>query len=553
MARYKLRCNLSAAIFPFASDFEGRTIIVPQYDQNYDKSLAATADTDKDKGIPRVYYMHNCMPTAQGFQAVDYTQQIAAMLGAPTDFDKSFSLQNPDANRFLFSPSAGKNYVFDRRVGTWASVNPLVPGTVDDNVLVTSAYIEGETYIYYSGKGCYKYNATTKAMDAVVLIGLVVADVLGICAGSGYLIAWTENAVAWSSTINPLDFTPDVDTGAGGGNVADIKGAIVVCLPIIGGFCVYCEKNIVGATYTGNIQFPFFFKEVGGSGGLVSPDQVSWQANNNEHYAWTTQGLQKVDKTNAVAAFPDVTDFLAAQIFEDWNSATEQLSTTYLSSQLYVKLTLIGNRYLVISYGVQSPELTHALIYDFSLKRWGKVKVQHRDCFQYNEPNIFGILTYGDLANANWLYGDFGISTYGNLDTRISQVDKPKKSIAFLQADGTVVTVNFDVGNIAALGVLMIGKFQFVRTELLTHQVSEVENARNTAVNFTLKLIHTLDGKTHMPVTAMTQLPVPQGSPASLLTRRYAKELTGVNHTLLFQGAFNLVSVQPEFTRAGQQ
>ena len=56
------------------------------------------------------------------------------------------------------------------------------------------------------------------------------AQVVGITQSTGYMIAWTKNTVAWSSTIDPTDFVPDSLTGAGGGGVEEVKGAINYCI-----------------------------------------------------------------------------------------------------------------------------------------------------------------------------------------------------------------------------------------------------------------------------------------------------------------------------------
>lgn len=550
MPHFQMRCNLAAAIFPFAAEFSGRTIIVPQYDQNYERTLVSSADTDKDRGIPQAYYLHNVMPTSQGFQSISFDQVIAAMAGAPTDFDNAFTMQDINANRFIWVPSTGKNYVYDGVVGAWASVSPVLPGVLPANVICTVAYINGETYTFYEGYGCFKYNATTKVFDVVTLTGLSTVDIKGITAANGYLIAWTKNSVAWSSTVDPTDFVPSLTTGAGGGSIQDIEGEIVVCLAISDGFIVYCERNAVGAKYTGNIQLPFFFKEVNGSGGLVSPEQVSWTSNLTEHYAWTTVGIQKIDKSNAILVTPEATDFLSSQIFEDFNETTLELTTEYLTSPLYTAVTIVADRYIVLSYGKNRPDFTHALVYDLALKRWGKLKITHRDVFQYNSPNLYGAITYGTLGNTGVTYGGFGLSTYGDLNSRISNSELPKKTLAFLQSDGTVVTVNFNASNAAANGVLMIGKFQLSRSRLITHQTTEVESVAKTVANFKLYLLVTLDGKTFEPIVEVTERP---GRKPTALTRRFDKRISGINFSPLLIGAFNLNCMLEEMTMHGDR
>lgn len=538
-----MRCNLASAQYPFAKDLWGRSIILPQYDQNYDRTTQTTAsDVEKDKGVPQAYYMHNCLPTAQGYQAIAYNQLLAPFVGK-TDFDSVFPIQNPDLSRFLFVPASGKNYLYDAVVGAWASVSPLAPGLVPDNVIVTTAFVQGQSYIYYADYGCFIYNSVTKTLIPVVLSGLVATSTTGICAANGYMIAWDDTDVLWSSATTPTDFNPSVITGSGGGPIAEAKGKIIACLPISGGFMVYCEKNIVAAKFTSNSKFPYIFNEVPGSGGLVSPEQVSWQANLGEHYAWTTVGLQKLSLTASAIVFPEATDFLAALIFEDFDETTLLFSVQYLSTPLAVKLTVIGDRYAVVSYGTNPPDFTHALVFDLSLKRWGKIKIKHRDCFQWNTPNLYGALTYGQLVMT---YGALITTTYGQLLTTINNPDFVKKTFCFLQQDGTVQAVNFDLSEAGANGVLVIGKFQFQRNKFITHQSTDVENLQTTGA-FSMYIFASLDGKTLLPaVPAILQYQNP-------LSRRYNKRISGLNVSHLFMGAFNLTSMLFNYTIGGDR
>ncbi len=250
------------------------------------------------------------------------------------------------------------------------------------------------TYIYYAATGCLRYDQTTKLMVPVTLIGLDPTQVLGITSSFGYMIAWSATTIAWSSTLNPLDFTPSLVTGAGGGNINDISGSIVMCVPISGGFLVFCEKNVVSAKYTGNIRFPFIFKELANAGGIETQDQISTGSGTGDIYAWTSVGLQKLSLTLCEDVFPEATDFLAKLIFEDFDEVTLSFTETALGSPLNIRLSFIAQRFLVISYGTTLPTYTHAIVYDEAFKRWGKIKWPHRDVFQWNAPNLFGSITY---------------------------------------------------------------------------------------------------------------------------------------------------------------
>lgn len=551
MAHQEFRCSLSNAIFPFETDLWGRTIIMPQYDQNYNY-LDQIGEPVKSRGIPQAMYMHNCLPTSQGYQAIGFDTYLAAMAGAPTDFDTIFPLEytTPAIARFLFSPSSGKNYVYDAVVGVWASVSPFPLGTVGDieTTLVTTAFVNGTTYIYYSMVGCFLYNQVTKVMDSITLTALNESLMLGICAAMGYNIAWDGINIYWSSALDPTDFTPSLVTGASSIAPQWCNGKINFCVPISNGFMIYCERNVVSAQYTGNINFPWIFQEVAGSGGVSSSEQVSFQTNKAVHYAWTTAGAQELNKSAATLIFPEATEFLAALIFEDFDETTLTLTQDYLTQQLNIKISAVTERYIVISYGINYPTFTHALIWDDSLKRWGKIKVTHRKCFEWNAPNLYGQVSYGQLASTT--YGNLINTTYGSLSTSVETTEYAEKNMAFLQQDGTVLVVNMDLAQTVADGVLMVGKFEFQRNKFITHQRSDIENVKFGNA-FSFYIIPTLDGKT---------LGTPFGplniAPYSLwkhpMTQRCGGMITGKNLVALFKGAFNLTTYILDFTLGGE-
>ncbi len=569
MAVFEVSVNLASSLYPFASEMWGRSVMIPQYDENYNRTIFTTIDPGFEKDTPQVFYMHNCMPTVQGYQSIGYDTAIPSQV-TPTQgdgvfgsfafgtggfgnignvsfiYDKCFTIQTALGNNFLFVPAAGLNFIYNANVGYWVSTSPFSAGTVPNNVQVTTALVDGQTYIYYANYGCFIYDEIAGALTPVTLTGLDPTQILSICSANGYMIAASNNAVAWSSTVTVTDFTPSIVTGAGGGSINDAKGPISVALQITGGFIVYCQYNAVGATYTGNTSFPFIFLEVAGSGGLTNIDQISWHANMATHIMWGTYGVQELTKTFAKPVYPEATDFLAAKLFEDFDEDTLTFSSQYLVSPLAVKLVIIEGRYLVLSIAVEAPTYTHALIYDMTLKRWGKLKITHSCCFEWNQPNTFGITTYGQLNNTT--YAQLSNTTYGELTTQSTSVVLSKKSIAFLQGDGTVKILNFDLSESEADGVFMIGKYQFSRSYWVEHQYGIIDTI-NTTNSFQYFIIPTYDGKT-------LKTPVPAHMNTHLSgakTQTYQKRVTGVNISILFIGAFSLSTFLIGLVRRGHK
>lgn len=543
MSQVSYSANLAADDFPLLSQLQSRTVIVGKNDQDYELEINSNQKLQKEKRFPQAYYIHNAMPSGQGYQSIGYIQKI---LNHPTatDFRGAFILRDTSENKSLYSPAGGKNYIWDRNFNEWRSINPIM--AVETN-LVTVAYLNGETYIFYEKIGCFKYNKTTQLFETVVLIGLVSANINGICAAQGFLLAWDDlNFIYRSQPGSPLNFTPDSALGSGAGIPEDIRGKIVVVLPIANGYIVYTTANMVAAVFQTNIRYPFNYKEISGSSGVVSPDHVSWQDNVGDHYAWTIAGLQKVNKSQAIAIFPEVTDFLTAKIFEDYNTIIDSFEVTKLTSQLNVQVTVVGSRYAVISYGVVSGLFTHAIIYDLAFKRFGKVKIEHVDCFTYVVPNLSGDITWDMFADLTW--DDLGDTTWADLQTQLRTQETPKEIVGFLGTDGLVSIINFDLVQTGNIGVVVFGKYQYVRDRMLTLDSVDLENI-DVGANFLLTHLVSIDGKS---IAFKNNLYLKTSVDGLRSYNTIRPQNTGKNHTLVGKGTFNLTSLEMKFHQDGR-
>lgn len=543
MAFYRVRVNLSIAFFPFLASLWGRSIIVNTYDQTYDTTNPLASE--KDKGKPQIYYLHNIMPIPQGFQSIGYKQRIAPFAPGPvTNFDKAFQLQNSNLNRFLLVPAGGLNYIYDPGVGTWISCPFPASSGVTTSTVVSTAFIDGQTYICYANYGIFIYDEVNKVLAPQTITGLDLSNIICITASNGYMLAFTQTAIAWSNQTNPLDFVPNLATGAGGGPIQNIKGPVIFAAEISNGFLVYCQRNIVAASYQANDNFPFMFAEVPGSSGIESPEDVGWQYNNGTHYAWTNAGLLQINLTAAQIVFPEAADFLSANIYEDFSDTTNQFSVQYLTTPLQVRIAFIGERYVVISYGLIGLNFTYALVYDTGLNRWGKLKINHVHCFQWDTPPPYTFVTYGSLKNTT--YGQLSNKTYGELIVTPSEVDtSDRQTLGFLQQDGTVQIVDFDLSEAPANGTMLLGKFQLMRNRYMVHNTTDMETINESITNFKFSIIPTLDGKTLLPPVPGVLLAEGQYS------RKYGKRVAGQNLSLLFQGGFSMGAVILEFTQQG--
>lgn len=497
MAQIVYRANLNAANFPFVSQHMGQSVIVRQQDSNYVPAVSSKADEDKDVGIPQVYYCHNVTPTGAGFASVGYDQVTPATI--KQDFLYVLPLRDETERRaFLGVCANGDFWVRDGDDLAWRYITTFASAV---GKLVTTAFVAGVTYVYIANAACYRFVFGNDTFQSIELFGLDTSAILGIVANSGYLIVWSSTSIAWSSTTDVTDFVPSISTGAGGGSLEGARGAIVALVASVAGFIAYTTVNAVACSYSGNSRFPFNFREIIGCGGLISPELAAVDGNNGVQYVYTTFGIQAVSFQQAQAVFPELTDFLAGEWFEDFNEATQQFSLQQVNV-LKKKLTLVAGRYLIVSYGIT--ELTHAILYDIALKRFGKFKVTHVDCVDYNLPAA-------------------------------DSYESAKRSIVFVQKTGRLLQVNTSYST-NQTGVLVLGKYQYLRQRMIQLDSIEVENVRQGA-QFTVVLLTSINGSG----TEVKSTPYLLDNSGEY--RKYLTDKVGKNHSVVFIGAFSVVSL----------
>lgn len=518
MTQIAYRGNLSSAFFPFISEYQGKTVIVSGQDNNFNRQLQSAADLDKDIGIPQLYYCHNVLPNGNGLQSIGYEARISGFgvagqeavwtIREDASSSKGYFTRGPDGWRVVTI----ENFGWGMPLTTYQDVTSGLPVAFPAGA-VSTAHVAGTTYIYLANQVCLKYNFGLGRFESVVLTGLNPLVIIGITESNGYLIAVSTSAVAWSSTILATDFVPSLQTGAGGGSVEGIKGQITCCSPTSNGFTVFTQSNAVSVLYTGNSRFPFQFSECLGSGGVGTLERVTYEADSGYNYIYSSRGFQIIQSKSAQTVFADVTDFLAGQYFEDFDEVTNQFVYTILTNPMPKKLALIAARYLVISYGVTS--LTHALVYDIVQKRFGKLKIPHVDCFEY------------ELLTEN-----------------VSDI--PKKAIAFMDTTGLVSVVNFATAFTNRSGVAFLGKYKYVRSREIQMQTVSFENPTQGGA-FNVSCWTSWDGKNTALITPGTVLE------AAKNTVTYGFDsVVGDNHSLLVSGCFNLTTIELAFNVHGR-
>lgn len=512
MAAITYRANLSTPTVPIDPLTFGRTVIVKGSDQNYTPSLVSKVDADKDAGIPQVYYLENVLPTEQGYRSVGFTKTLEQCPGTPY---LAFPVRAAAVSTLLIHTRQGYLYEL-MKVGS-----PQFRYIGKYEGVLTYATVSGTTYIYIAGVGAYSYDFVSGLLVPTVFAGLDPVSILGVVGTGGYLLAWSRDAIAWSSLIDATDFVPSLDTGAGGGSVEGARGAITYCVPNTSGVFIFTAENCVGATLSNNARYPFNFKEVVGSSGLTDLQAVTFDGNQNAAYAFTSGGFQKITLSAASPTWADLSD--SADNAAVWDENT--IVSNSVGTQRGItgaKLTVAASRYICVSVqkgtvtvaGLEYPVYRDVWVFDLALQRWGRIVREHFEVFSTQDNKLALIDADGRVViadNSNSLDGLYGVER--------------------------------------AAGVLVMGKYQYTRQRKLTLQEITFDNL------YPVLMIDPLTGvELGVEYPEVYTLNDESGAWEPTYRRNqdsYVTRKTALNHSIMLKGNFNLNTVVLEFVNHG--
>lgn len=520
------RANLSAAIFPMTLADAGRSVINPQSDSNYDRRVDPSGE-QKDAGIPQAIYLENVIPTANGYQSVGWSERLplpprSAGVGSLSAY-KAFVVE--DTVFLAREGTAGYVDVVSNVIGctlTWqynAGATPLIPSpsssTSIASVRGTNYYCDRTSLFTFTIDPVTKQLTFTDVTGSVT--GITVASIRYICSAYNYLIALHDDGtIYWSSTTTPTDFTASLVTGAGSetpGN--DIDAQFLIENPA--GFIVFGTHGATLAQYTGNSRYPWKFTPIGNCGGYTYTYQVWGNKESAATYCIDNGNkVRIISGGEAQLVAPEISTYLERKNYHDvFDTATDTFSRSDPFNIKKIHYAL--DRYLLVSViEAGTSANSYAFLYDTLLQRYGKIKQDHQ------------------FVAAN------------------------ETTVTFLPAkDWSVVpeefpyTLSFDVysADYVFAGVILLGKFQYIRDRLLQLEQVSVESATDADVipqNFSLTLLPSMDGKNFTTPVA--------------LTCTYANELvtapvhkTAKNHSILIKGAFDINTLQLEFNVTGDR
>mgnify|MGYP000310998251 CR=1 FL=1 len=562
MPQIAYRANLSASTFPMTVAEGGRTVIVPGPDNNFDRRVDPQGE-QTDAGIPQALYLENVMPTANGYQSIGFIKPTAPMtvpagvgncIGKVVELKvKLIALPGP----YIIGPV---EYIIDVPMYIWTSgaitggINGAgvigIVGVGFSSYLNTFsvAVVRGVCYLYCSNGQIYTVAATssnnvtlTNVTASVTPLGFFTTeDIISICSSNNYLLCHNTLTTYWSSTTTPLDFVSSLVSGAGSIDPNSSDDAVTYMKEAYNGFYLYALNNIIYAQYTGNARYPWKFTPVKNSTGvLFYPWNIFGAVDTIGHYVIeSNNNIRLVQQDNSLPISADISDFLNKTTVQSlFNSSTNTFTETEVLTEvstIYVHL----NRYLFISIngtnrdGTIDEKYTHLIVYDIQLKRVGKIKLDHSFIFTIAKAvNFFSAVV-------------------------------TEESIGFVNKQTNEIRVlNFDVYNSRPLsvnatyeemqGVLVLGKFQHVRSRFLSLEEIEFEGPQNKSIvtnpNFSCVVLPSLDGRNFSaPVS-----PYLAYNSGGLI--KYNSHVVGQNVSVAAKGAFSLNTLQLKYTIAGNR
>ena len=557
MSQYPYRSSIDTVALPFTSRYCGRTIIQPQLDQYQQANISGgITDITANKGIPEVFYIHDVLPTRQGIKSVAYQKVLKGLPNVNT-FDRIQSVRDSANNiGFLGTTTDGRSFLLSTFLTTWVEVTPAgAPSTSEISV----ANVTGQSYVCYPKFGIYTVDLVSGTLTtAAISWGATVNDagntvnssmIISITDCYNFLLATDGYTLYNSSATNPLDFdvSQGLITGATSQVPTDIQGPIIVLVKIGIGFGIFTNTNIVSGQWSNNIQYPWVLRSVPNSGGIDSISKITKGGPDGTVYAYTSAGLQQISVLKSELVFGTLTDYLSSRFYEDWDDVNLVPFETILGADMTIRVQWTGNRYLVISYGPLN--LEQAYVYDSSLKQWGKLRIPHACIVDFIVKADGNRLSYSNEVNNS--YSSLYSIAYDELTSVSQNPASVKRTMGILQNDGTVLVPVMDEYNFTANAVALIGYYRLIRQNLLAIQQISVENIDTQNYAFNLSVISSQLDSAIQTTTVFDSYSINvEGASSIRVLYGYS---VGIDHSILLQGSFSIISLEFWFTLDGRR
>jgi hypothetical protein len=575
MAQYNFRLNVTAAQFPFLSYQGGATVITANQDTYYIRPNAFSGEaSDKNIGVPQLMFCENVMPVSYGVQSVNYINSTNPFPGGAEEGDQLFYVISQVGLRYLanYNRKTRNLFIYDTELSIWRLVHT---SPAHQSPYATVAIVQGRTFIFLRGNTTLlefiEYNTVTHTFQIVLITPLGISDlspITGIVGANNYLIMYTPEALYYtipdSIPGSIPDFTPSLGaTGAATETPSVLRGLIEVCFPVSDGFLMFTSTSIVAAYYSSNIRFPWSYRELENSAPITSLDAIGTDRENYVKYVNTTGGILKLAKSAAAPALPEATEFFSSGRYEYYDWPSHSIKTRDTTDPINIGVAYVGGRWLILSYGEKTENVfTHAVIWDEHLKRWGKVAIHHVRAIEYfgvpaKTTSVISSVTYQNLLDLTWTYTQISDETrhktYADLGGT-GFVGDPDlglqyKSLGFVTTTGIVQVMDFTVKpQEDPISVAMFGKVQLTRNHRfkITDVWSENFN-EGPPTNYTkLSIIATKDMRNTRKIVAGWVR-----SAENQMVHHQFHGCEGANHTLRYEGDFNISSIIVRGTPTG--
>lgn len=343
---------------------------VPGDPNAFPQNLGFTQSEDRPEQEPPIlaYEGYNFLPTSYGYRSYfgrNETLDVGA-LGSRVQFILSYQLPNFQSRLIALCET-----------GIW-TLNPHVTNSAWTQAVTfnldtpapfyqtdtfeewTYCLIENVLYMYQQGRSsAWKTAIVTNelAIQTHTPSFLNMAGQMGIFKAGTRLGFWdSANSTSWSSNLDLTDFTPSVENMAGNAIFADEIGRIISVKSHGEGWIIYTTKSVVGVTLdiTGNLLWDA--KKIFDNIGITNARNVTFGQSDNEHIAYTTNGMYMIGKFNALNGTHQITP-LAPEVYDFLKESRDPIYLDTINSRhLFVGILNPDYVYGITSFDYVKPE-----------------------------------------------------------------------------------------------------------------------------------------------------------------------------------------------------
>ena len=439
---------------------------------SFPTSMHGTKGEDSpEERIPvQAYEGQNFIPTAQGYRSYFGTTAKVNInaLGAKADF--VFVYQNTNFENILIALTETGIWIKKGSVvGAWTQIYAVtapIAGVHYDWSFVVIAQV---LYCYQANQASYQKIVSDitagVALTSVVPSFLNMAGQVGIFRAGGRLGFWdTSDSIGWSNQDDYADFTPSLLTLAGNAKFIDINGRITTIVGHGPGFMIYCTKAVVYIYPSPEATYQWKPQVIYSTTGVTYPRQVVAAQPDTTHFAYLSNGLNKIENAKEEVIVTEVTDALATHkgpvylsIYEGRYLCLEVLDRDFFEGQVqFTKATTGEMAYyfpgtsLTISDAIAEETLNGtnfcATIEDMSNGKYAAQPATPGDkkAGTFYTPMYTAYLSNmgnKDVSNITW--GNTPVATIDPLGVEANQCPNPINinTTASLTTDGTLKTI----------------------------------------------------------------------------------------------------------------